>query len=160
METLEPESYLYNKLKDIRKVYEGFEEYLADRYITKEELLDVLSDVVPESAILKGSVVVLDGFTGFTPVQNKLLGELMQVCSKVVVTVEMDEREDPFTYRHPYQLFAISKQMVTSLMKIAGERRISVEEPVCLYEKPLWRFRENPALGFLESQLFRYKGHQ
>lgn len=160
METLEPESYLYYKLKDIRKVYEGFEEYLADRYITKEELLDVLSDVVPESAILKGSVVVLDGFTGFTPVQNKLLGELMQVCSKVVVTVEMDEREDPFTYRHPYQLFAISKQMVTSLMKIAGERRISVEEPVCLYEKPLWRFRENPALGFLESQLFRYKGHQ
>ena len=92
IETLEPESYLCYKLKDIRRVYEGFEEYLADRYITKEELLDVLSDSVPESAILKDSVVVLDGFTGFTPVQNQLLGELMRVCSKVVITVEMDQR--------------------------------------------------------------------
>ena len=110
LETLEPESYLYYKLSDIRKVYEGFEDYLADKYITKEELLDVLSQVVPDSALLKDSVVVLDGFTGFTPVQNKLLGELMKVCKKVMVTVVMDAREDPFTYMHPYQLFAISRQ--------------------------------------------------
>lgn len=160
MDTLEPESYLYYKLKDIRKVYEGFENYLAEKYITKEELLDVLSEVVPESALLRDSVVVLDGFTGFTPVQNKLLGELMQVCRKVIITVEMDKREDPFTYKHPYQLFAISKEMVTSLMKIAGERRILVEDPVYLYEKPVRRFQENPALGFLESELFRYQGRQ
>lgn len=160
MDTLEPESYLYYKLKDIRKVYEGFENYLAEKYITKEELLDVLSEVVPESALLKDSVVVLDGFTGFTPVQNKLLGELMQVCKNVIITVEMDSREDPFTYRHPYQLFAISKEMVASLMKIAEERKIFVEEPVYLYEKPVRRFQENPALGFLESGLFRYQGQR
>lgn len=158
--TLEPESYLAYKLKDIRRVYEGFESYLADRYITKEELLDVLSDAVPESKLLKDSVVVLDGFTGFTPVQNRLLGELLKVCRKVIVTVEMDEREDAFTYRHPYQLFAISKQMVTSLVKIAGECKVLVEEPVCLYEKPVARFREKPVLGFLESELFRYSGTQ
>lgn len=160
MDTLEPESYLFYKLKDIRKVYEGFEDYLADQYITKEELLDVLSDAAPESALLKNSVVVLDGFTGFTPVQNRLLGELMQICRKVVITVDMDSREDPFTYRHPYQLFAISKQMVTALVKIAGERKIPIEEPICLYDRPVPRFQENPALEFLESELFRYKGRQ
>ena len=158
LETLEPESYLYYKLSDIRTVYEGFEDYLADKYITKEELLDVLSELVPESALLKNSVVVLDGFTGFTPVQNKLLGELMKVCKKVVVTVVMDQREDPFVYRHPYQLFAISKQMVTGLVKIAGEQKTLVEEPVYLYEKPVRRFRENPAMGLLEERLFRYMG--
>ena len=158
LETLEPESYLYYKLSDIRMVYEGFEEYLADKYITKEELLDVLSGLVPESVLLKNSVVVLDGFTGFTPVQNKLLGELMKVCKKVVVTVVMDEREDPFVYRHPYQLFAISKQMVTGLVKIAGDQKTMVEEPVYLYGKPVRRFRENPVLGLLEERLFRYIG--
>lgn len=160
LETLEPESYLAYKLRDIRKVYEGFEEYLSDRYITKEELLDVLSDAVPESVLLKNSVVVLDGFTGFTPVQNRLLGELMKVCRKVAVTVVMDEREDAFTYRHPFQLFAISKQMVTSLMEKAGECKAAVEEPVCLYEKPVARFKENPMLGFLEEELFRYSGRK
>lgn len=160
LETLESESYLAYKLEDIRKVYEGFEAYLADRYITKEELLDVLSEAVPESTLLKNSVVVLDGFTGFTPVQNRLLGELLKVCRQVLVTVVMDEREDAFTFQHPYQLFAISKQMVTSLVKIAGECAVPVEEPVYLYEKPIARFRENPMLGFLEAELFRYSGKQ
>ncbi len=158
LDTLEPESYLYYKLSDIRIVYEGFENYLADKYITKEELLDVLSSLVPESSLLKNSVVVLDGFTGFTPVQNKLLGELMRTCKKVIVTVVMDEREDPFTYLHPYQLFAISKQMVTALVKIAGEQHTLVDEPVYLYGKPVRRFQENPEMGFLESALFRYTG--
>ncbi|WP_251388905.1 PD-(D/E)XK nuclease family protein [Mediterraneibacter agrestimuris] len=160
LESLEPESYLAYKLRDIRKVYEGFEDYLSDKYITKEELLDVLSDAVPESALLKNSVVVLDGFTGFTPVQNRLLGELLKVCRQVIVTVVIDEREDAFTYRHPYQLFAISKQMVTSLAAIAGKCKTAVEEPVCLYEKPVVRFKENPMLGFLEEELFRYSGRK
>ena len=156
MESLNPDSYLFYKLKDIRKVYEGFEEYLSEKYITKEEMLDVLSSAVPESEILRGSVVAMDGFTGFTPVQNRLLGELLRVCEKVMLTVEMDPREDPYHYRHPYQLFAPSKQMVTSHIETAGEAGAEIEDPVCLYEKPVRRFQDNPAMAFLESELFRY----
>ena len=156
MESLNPDSYLFYKLRDIRKVYEGFEEYLSEKYITKEEMLDVLSSVVPDSEILRGSVVAMDGFTGFTPVQNRLLGELLRVCEKVMITVEMDPREDPYHYRHPYQLFALSKQMVTSLIETAREAGTEIEDPVCLYEKPVRRFRDNPAMAFLESELFRY----
>ncbi len=156
MEGLNPDSYLFYKLRDIRKVYEGFEKYLSEKYITKEEMLDVLSSVVPDSEILRESVVAMDGFTGFTPVQNRLLGELLRVCEKVMITVEMDPREDPYHYRHPYQLFALSKQMVTSLIETAREAGTEIEDPVCLYEKPVRRFRDNPAMAFLESELFRY----
>lgn len=35
----------------------------------------------------------MDGFTGFTPVQDRLLGELLRVCGRVMITVEMDERK-------------------------------------------------------------------
>ena len=160
MDSISPDSYLYYKLKDIRKVYEGFEDYLSEKYITKEEMLDVLSDAVPRSNILKGSVVAMDGFTGFTPVQDRLLGELLKVCDKVMITVEMDEREDPFVYRHPYQLFALSKQMVTSLVKIARDTKTEMEDPVYLYQKPPKRFEHNAELAFLESELFRYSGNQ
>lgn len=156
LETLDMHSYLYYKLQDIRQVYEGFESYLADKYITKEELLDVLSGVARKSKILKDSVIALDGFTGFTPVQDRLLGELLGVCRKLLITVEMDQRENPFIYRHPYQLFALSKQMVASLTEIARRNQTEIEEPVTLYEKPIYRFRQNPALGFLEAELFRY----
>ena len=160
MDSINPDSYLYYKLKDIRKVYEGFEDYLSEKYITKEEMLDVLSDAVPRSNILKGSVVAMDGFTGFTPVQDRLLGELLKVCDKVMITVEMDEREDPFVYRHPYQLFALSKQMVASLVEIARDTKTEVEDPVYLYQKPPKRFEHNAELAFLESELFRYSGKQ
>lgn len=153
-------SNLYYKLQDIQKIYCGFQAYLQEKYITGEELLDVLCTVVGKSKLLKNSVIVLDGFTGFTPVQNKLFRELFRVCKKVAVTVTMDQRENPFSYKHPYQLFALSKQMVTSLVTIAKETRTEIEEPVYLYEKPVYRFRENEALGFLESHLFRYSKEQ
>ncbi len=157
MESVGSRSRLYYKLKDIRILYRGFTEYLSRKYITKEELLDSLSRVIGQSEMLKNSVVVLDGFTGFTPVQNRLLLELMLHCRKVVVTVTMDEREDPFVYSHPYQLFALSKHMVSTIMHLAGENRIEVLEPVCRFERPVYRFRENPPLEFLERNLFRYQ---
>ncbi len=147
---------LYYKLQDIQTVYNGFQEYLKEKYITVEEILDVLALVAVKSELLKDSVVVLDGFTGFTPVQDKLLRELLTVCDKVVVTVTIDEKENPYVYHHPYQLFALSKKMVSSLVMLAKEGGVAIEEPVCLYQKPVYRFKENAVLGFMESHLFRY----
>lgn len=157
MESIGSQSRLYYKLKDISILYKGFTEYLSRKYITKEELLDSLSRVIGQSEMLKNSVVVLDGFTGFTPIQNRLLLELMRHCRKVAVTVTMDGREDPYVYSHPYQLFALSKHMVSTLMRLARENRVEVEEPVCRYERPIYRFRENEPLAFLEQNLFRYQ---
>lgn len=156
MESAGESSRLYYKLADIRLLYRGFTDYLREKYITKEELLDVLSCEVEKSERLKNSTVVLDGFTGFTPVQDRLLGELMRHCREVIVTVTMDRRGNPYVYEHPYQLFALSKQMVTSLLQIAKQNKIPVEEPVELYDHVPWRFKEQGALAFLEKHLFRY----
>lgn len=156
MESAGESSRLYYKLADIRLLYRGFTDYLREKYITKEELLDVLSCEVEKSERLKNSTVVLDGFTGFTPVQDRLLGELMRHCREVIVTVTMDRRGNPYVYEHPYQLFALSKQMVTSLLQIAKQNKIPVEEPVELYDHVPWRFKEQEALAFLEKHLFRY----
>lgn len=144
------ENNFYYKLKDIQTIYQGFQNYLQEKYITGEELLDLLCDAVPKSKILKDSVIVFDGFTGFTPVQNKLLRELLLVSEKVMVTVTMDSQ------KQSNSLFGLSEKMIDSLIKIARECKTEMEEPVCLYQKPVYRFRENEALGFLESHLFRY----
>lgn len=122
--------------------------------MTGEELLDRLCDVVVRSEILKDSVVVLDEFTGFTPVQHRLIGRLLKVCSRVSVAVTMDENENPYSYRTPYQLFALGKQTTVKLTQIAKEQRVEIEDPVCLYHNPKNRFSENPALGFLKKNCF------
>lgn len=156
METAGEASGIYYKLWDILVLYKGFSEYLNKKYITKEELLDVLSREISKSELLKNSTVALDGFTGFTPVQNRLLGELMKHCRKMIITVLMDDREEPFSYCHPYQLFAMSKRMAVSLTDIAREEKVFIEEPEYLYNKPAARFCGNDALAFLERNLFRY----
>ena len=45
---------------------------------------------------------------------------------------------------------------MTSLIQIAAERKVSVEDPLCLYERPLYRFCDNSAMEFLERNIFRY----
>ena len=141
---------LYYKLKDIHTIYQGFRDYLQGRYVMGEELLDLLCRVVPKSTMLKDSVVVLDGFTRFTPVESRLLGELLSVCEKVMVTVTVSP------HKKTLPLFDLSDKMIDSLAKIAKESHVDIEAPVQLYEQPVYRFRENEALGFLESHLFRY----
>lgn len=153
----ESPSFLAAKLEDVRLLYGKFQEYLKDQYVTKEELLDVLAGVAEESSLLRRSTLILDGYTGFTPVQNRLLGELMSICRDVIVTVTMDPGENPYGYRHPYELFAISKKMVSSLTETARERHVEVKERNRLCPAVFPRFAGSPALGFLERNLFRYR---
>ena len=47
----------------------------------------MLCQVADQSALLKDSTMVLDGYTGFTPVQYRLIGILLKLCRKVFVTV-------------------------------------------------------------------------
>ena len=58
---------LAQKLKDLETLYRGFAEYIRGNFITTEETLDVLARSLHKSRLLPGSVVVFDGFTGFTP---------------------------------------------------------------------------------------------
>lgn len=51
-------------------IFEAFREFTKEKYITLEELLDVLCQVAERSELLRDSVMVLDGYTGFTPIQS------------------------------------------------------------------------------------------
>ena len=152
------ESFLYYKIKDLLKVYEGFEDYLSDKYITGEDLFNVLAGVISKAESLKGSIIYLDGFTGFTPVQVNVLKEMLLVCEDIKVTVLMDEREDPFKYNGPMELFSLGKQMVNTLVKAAYEEHVVINEPVYLTDRNKGRFKDNETLDFLERNLFRYSG--
>ncbi|MDD3338840.1 MAG: helicase-exonuclease AddAB subunit AddB [Lachnospiraceae bacterium] len=150
---------LESKLRDIRIVYEAYLHYLEGRYLTGEEVLDVLCDLAGESDLIHRSEFAFDGFTGFTPIQNKLLKELFRLSPKVAITVTLDWREDPFSKGSPHQLFAMSKKTIHTLGKMAAETRTEVLEPVCVRAEHQGRFAQTPALDFLEQNLFRYGQH-
>ena len=149
--------HLYYKLCDVQVLYKAFHAYLADRYITAEELLEVLCQTVERSEKIRESVIVLDGFTGFTPIQNKLMQKLMLYAKKVLVTVTIDEREDPYRLDGEHQLFYMSKKTVTTLMRLAREVQVKAEPPVFVHPSEKSRFRPGSALETLEQNLFRLK---
>jgi len=146
------------KLQDIALIYQAFEDYLQNKYITAEEILLALCQVIPDSDMVKNSIFALDGFTGFTPVQNEVLQYLMKLTEKTYVTVTLDAKEDPMKIGSEHRLFYLSKKTISSLYKIANENKIEIEEPIILGKKTRHRFKESESLDFLEQNLFRYNG--
>ena len=144
------------KLRDLKALYRGFQDYIRDHFITTEETLDVLRRSLVKSKILPDSVVVFDGFTGFTPIQNRLIQELMRVCEETIVTVTIGEEEDPYQMDGEQKLFHLSKKTVADLVKLAAEAEVTRGEDVFVKGGPN-RFTEAPALWYLEQNLFRYQ---
>lgn len=144
------------KLRDLKTLYRGFQDYIRDHFITTEETLDVLRRSLVKSKILPNSVVVFDGFTGFTPIQNRLIQELMRVCEETIVTVTIGEEEDPYQMDGEQKLFHLSKKTVADLVKLAAEAEVTRGEDVFVKGGPN-RFAEAPALCYLEQNLFRYQ---
>ncbi len=122
------------KMSDIVFLYKEFLTFLADRYSTKEELLTRVSEVIPQSDKIKQGVFILDGYTGFTPVQYELIGQLLRYAKDVHISVLMDLAEtsaDDFLSSSDggrrffprqikaQELFAMSKTMVCKLDKLA-----------------------------------------
>lgn len=144
------------KLRDLKTLYRGFQDYIKDNFITTEETLDVLRRSLAKSKILPDSVVVFDGFTGFTPIQNRLIQELMCVCAETIVTVTIGAEEDPYQPDGEQKLFHLSKKTVADLVKLAAEAEVERGEDVFV-KGGINRFTQAPALCYLEQNLFRYQ---
>ena len=148
----EDKPLLQMKLRDVAILYQAFRKYLSDHFMTAEEVLEVLAREIPFSQKLKGSVIVLDGYTGFTPIQHTVIRELLKVCERMSVTVTMDVREKLSGRGKPHELFYMSHRMIRSLAEFTKD----MDDPIWVKPGADSRFAERPALAFLEQNLFRY----
>lgn len=143
------------KLKDLQKIYREFLQYIDQKYITTEETLDLVEHALKKVSHIEKYVVAFDGFTGFTPVQNRLIQELMALTREVAVTVTVPETEDPFVLGREQDLFYLSKKTVHDLCNLAKESGISRGQDVFL-RGDVKRFLKGGQLAHLEKTLFRY----
>lgn len=154
----ETETLFDCKLQDILTVYEGFCAQLEGSYITAEEILERLIEVAPDSALLKDSVIVFDGFTGFTPIQLRLLSEMFPLVSEILVTVTADSDAELLKKPELTDLFYMSEKMTHVLLRIAEETGTTLLPPVLLGDAFGKRYKEKGQLWALERRLFRTPG--
>ena len=154
-DALETKSALWYKLSDILTLYQSFCDFTQGRYLVADEIEDLLTQVADESGMLKGSVVILDGYTGFTPVQLRFLETLFPLAHTVMAAVTIDVREPVVGEPKVQELFYLSKKTIQSLYKIAKTQGIEIQEPVVLGDGNQKRYKQAPALFHLEQNLFR-----
>jgi len=148
---------LKRKLEDMAVAYKAFLDYINNNYITSEEVITVFSEIANMSEIIMGSVIFLDGFTGFTPLQYKLLTELMKAAEKVYVTVSIDFNEPVTSEGAKHRLFHMSRKTICKLRDIAYANNIEVLDNIWTgLSEGESRYAEAPSLSALEKNLFRY----
>ncbi len=140
------------KLRDIHVIYNGFREMIAEKYITSEALLEVLSRQISKSKLVNGCYVLIDGFTGFTPVQYQFLEQLLVCCRELVLTAVFSEQAYAKAPEEG-ELYGLSRSMITKMTDLAVRNQIPIM-PCVWMPKPAYRFLESPALEHLERYLF------
>jgi ATP-dependent helicase/nuclease subunit B len=155
VETAAGRGALSLKLRDLQVLYRSFKDYISGHFITTEETLDVLGRSLRNSQLIKDSIVVFDGFTGFTPIQERVIQEIMMLAHEVVVTVTMGAGENPFQLGEMQELFYLSKKTVSRLEELAQRAGVKRGTDVFILPVNQHRFIHKPALVALENGLFR-----
>lgn len=144
------EEVLKKKLEDLSLVMGAYEALTAQSYIDPKDALATLCEQLPQSDLLRGKYVFIDGFKGFTAQELRVLGEIMEVAAEVTVTLCTDtlQEEDAAT-----QLLYTPTHTAAQLMRMARERGMKIA-PTC-YLTENYRHGAAPALRCLESGLLR-----
>ena len=147
-----PETFK-EKASDIEKLYSKFLELIDESTFTQEQVLSLLCDVADQSEILKDSVIVLDGYTGFTPVQKDFLTRLVPIVDTIYACVTCDKDCDLYTAGEEEGLFFMSRSEAAFLNGLKGA---DIKDPVFIDGRS-GRFKDGGPIAFLEENLFREK---
>lgn len=91
---------LLDKLKDIERIYAGFDEQLKDKYIDSEDYLRLLAEKIKDSDLLSRTDIYLDGFHSFTPQEYLVIEKLFAQSKSMTAAVTADlHSPDPLLFR-------------------------------------------------------------
>ncbi len=139
---------LSHKLSDVICMYRLFREALENSYLTEEDLFVAMCPLVQESSLLKGSTLFLDGYTGFTPSQYRLLEQLFLTAKDIYITLTLKPSE-LLGDGGGAPLFTLSKKTLSKLREIAIRCGQQEAEPVFVSHCCC-----KPGLQHLKEQLF------
>lgn len=154
------------RLHDLQILQKAFLAEEERKYSTPEERMEALAGEIPGAAFLKGSVIAVDGFTGFTPLQLRVLASLIRTASDVVISLELGEDggqqitqvEERENAGREQALFFLTRKTVRDLHAIAAQEGLERGPDLYLGENggPGPRFAGASPLAHLERSLFRY----
>ena len=137
------------KMQDLALLYQGFEDFLAGRYIDPEDDLTLLAEKIPESSLLRQAEVWVDGFTFFTPQEYAVITAMLEATQAVTVTLCLNQPESELHSREE-ALFHRQWETYQKLKKMAVELQVEAEQRELMLPHRFVR----PTLAAIEQQFF------
>lgn len=157
--SMEENSLLAYKLHDLLLIYAGFAGALGEQYLVAEQLPELFCQVAGESKLLRDANFYFDGFTGFTPIQYKVIVKLMELGAECFFTITMDENVLLRKRSGSKYMFALSRETYDSLLtcyaSLQEKEGCEDVDIISLFDVSNSRFGSAPDLALLERCLFR-----
>ncbi|MDD4335644.1 MAG: exodeoxyribonuclease V subunit gamma, partial [Desulfotomaculaceae bacterium] len=145
---------LAEKLEDLYLLYNDLEDFLADRFIDPDDYLNLLADRLALSGAVCEGEVWVDGFSGFTPQEFRVLASLLHHARRVNIALCTDLKtlgEGP----DETGMFYPIRETYESLCQLAAREGVLVERPLVLDGSDKIRYL-SPEIAHLEKHFFSY----
>lgn len=134
---------LSSKLEDISTVYVDFLRKTKDLYMDDEDKFDLLIDKINASSLVKKSYIYIDGFSGFTFQEMRIIEELARYSKSVTITFLYEEAENT-------DIFEPSIRNLDRFRKIAEKWDLKEKQKIFTYDN------NNFELNHIKDNFFRY----
>lgn len=146
------DTYLKTKLLDMSLIYEKFEEKIYENYIEETDLLTMLANSLEETDLVKGSIIYIDEFAGFTHQEYQVIRELVKQAKQVNITMCIDNLD---TNTNPdLDIFYSNKITLSKILNMVEENGFNLEKPIILDKQYRFKTKE---LKHLSDNIYNIK---
>ncbi len=149
IDTIKDKESLYLKMTDLYKIYNKYVTYIQNKYILTDTALDFVPSKIDDSKFLADSYIWIDGFTGFTPQEYKIIEKILTKCSDVTIALTLKSKESHYQNIKEIDPFFEIKNTVNKLTKLAEQNNVKISKPILLDKN--YRFKNFPEMAFLEK---------
>lgn len=135
------------KLQDMALIYGAYESITASGASDPRDKLTRLSEQLIGDCFAEGKDFYLDGFTDFTPQEERVILPLLLKAESLSIALTCDSLQDD---EDAEAVFACARQTAQTLIRLAKQNNI----PVKVLQMPHIKDVRHPALFHLEQHLF------
>ncbi|MCD4831715.1 MAG: exodeoxyribonuclease V subunit gamma [Anaerohalosphaeraceae bacterium] len=145
------------KFADINLIYSEYLKFVEGVYIDHDNQLNIARQAVASADFLKGALLWVDGFSGFTTSELRMLSALFRVSSRCRIALCLAPEKINIDYPDADELdvtslFAPTERTYAELVSTARADKVVIEKPIILNK--VFRFEKAPAIGHIEKNIF------
>ncbi len=144
---------LIEKIRDLKTLYNDFNNALHENYIDNDDVLSILAEKLKECSLYDGAEVWIDEFTTFTPQQMDIIMALGKHCKTINITLCINSNDSK---NNETDIFNVIKNTENKILRAMEENHIGYMEPIDLNKETPYRFKKNKELAYLEKHFFSY----